>query len=121
MTPPSAVPVSLPATMSSLNDSDKKPLSATNLASHNTRLCDLYLYNVYHKSGTGRNADSELNKAHFERGLDWEVPNLRTPSPPFLILIGDMSSIMARPRESALNRPFTPNAWRRPARKHLFR
>ncbi|KAH8828421.1 hypothetical protein DL96DRAFT_1603184 [Flagelloscypha sp. PMI_526] len=52
--------------------SAKKPLSATNLAGHNTRSCDLYLYNIYHKKGSGIREDSEINKAHYQRGLEWE-------------------------------------------------
>jgi len=55
----------------------KKSLSATNLAAYHHFSCDLYLYNTYH--GTARkslsvpqNQSSELSKAQFQRGLDWE-------------------------------------------------
>ncbi|KAJ6593412.1 hypothetical protein B0H19DRAFT_921449 [Mycena capillaripes] len=50
-------------------------LSATNLAAHHHLRCDLYLHNVYHRtSRDSRKAEdpSELTKANFERGLDWE-------------------------------------------------
>ncbi|KAJ6631559.1 hypothetical protein B0H10DRAFT_2159817 [Mycena sp. CBHHK59/15] len=49
-------------------------LSATNLAAHHHLNCDLYLHNVYHRRGRTLEAQdpSELAKANFERGLDWE-------------------------------------------------
>jgi hypothetical protein len=51
-------------------------LSATNLATHHHLQCDLFLYNVYHGSSSDyRHAaanTSELTKAQFERGNDWE-------------------------------------------------
>ncbi|KAJ7125176.1 hypothetical protein C8R44DRAFT_830984 [Mycena epipterygia] len=49
-------------------------LSATNLAAHHHVSCDLYLHNVYHRRDKAREAQdpSELAKANFERGLDWE-------------------------------------------------
>jgi hypothetical protein len=50
-------------------------LSATNIAAHHHLSCDLFLHNVYHGSpslSTG-NPPSELSKAQFERGNDWEA------------------------------------------------
>ncbi|KAJ7030016.1 P-loop containing nucleoside triphosphate hydrolase protein [Mycena alexandri] len=48
-------------------------LSATNLAVHHHLSCDLYLHNVYHRRGKMDAQDpSELAKANFERGLEWE-------------------------------------------------
>ncbi|KAJ7287131.1 P-loop containing nucleoside triphosphate hydrolase protein [Mycena rebaudengoi] len=50
------------------------PLSATKLAVHHHLSCDLYLHNVYYgrnKSSEGQDP-SELSRANFERGIDWE-------------------------------------------------
>jgi hypothetical protein len=51
-------------------------LSATNLAAHHHLSCDLYLHNVYHRPQASHNLNaqdpSELAKANFERGLEWE-------------------------------------------------
>ncbi|KAJ7496852.1 hypothetical protein FB451DRAFT_1209000 [Mycena latifolia] len=50
-------------------------LSATNLAVHHHLSCDLYLHNIYHRRGKPNNDAqdaSELAKANYERGLDWE-------------------------------------------------
>jgi hypothetical protein len=47
-------------------------LSATNLAAHHHLSCDLYLHNIYHRRGKNAQDPSELAKANFERGLDWE-------------------------------------------------
>ncbi|KAJ7476303.1 hypothetical protein B0H11DRAFT_1727332 [Mycena galericulata] len=49
-----------------------KPLSATNLATHFHLDCDLYLHNIYRPRGTEAKEPSELTKANFKRGLDWE-------------------------------------------------
>jgi hypothetical protein len=58
----------------------KGRLSATNLASHQHLGCDLFLYNVYHglENHNAYNSKdnpkiSELSKAQFERGNDWEA------------------------------------------------
>ncbi|KAJ7188762.1 hypothetical protein C8R46DRAFT_1055706 [Mycena filopes] len=49
-------------------------LSATNLAVHHHLSCDLYLHNVYHRRGKLDARDpTELAKANFERGLEWEA------------------------------------------------
>ena len=53
----------------------KPTLSATNLASAHHLGCDLYLHNAYHASEIPRNRltlPSELSKAQFARGNDWE-------------------------------------------------
>ncbi|KAF9486004.1 hypothetical protein BDN70DRAFT_902787 [Pholiota conissans] len=54
----------------------KKPLTATNLAVHQHLNCDLYIHNVYNKVlpdlKTRPASPSELAKAHFKRGNDWE-------------------------------------------------
>ncbi|KAF7362302.1 AAA-12 domain-containing protein [Mycena venus] len=49
-------------------------LSATNLAAYHHLSCDLYLRNVYRRDKDSRNKQdpSELAKASFERGLEWE-------------------------------------------------
>ncbi|KAJ7503041.1 hypothetical protein B0H11DRAFT_1906826 [Mycena galericulata] len=50
-------------------------LSATNLANHHHLNCDLYLHNIYHRldgKPSGVQDPSELAKANFVRGLDWE-------------------------------------------------
>ncbi|KAJ7686577.1 hypothetical protein B0H17DRAFT_1204242 [Mycena rosella] len=49
-------------------------LSATNLAVHHYLNCDLFLHNVYHRraKSDAHSEPSELAKANFERGLDWE-------------------------------------------------
>jgi len=54
-------------------------LSATNLATYHHFSCDLYIHNVYHDGkavGSGVRASSEepseLSKAQFQRGVDWE-------------------------------------------------
>lgn len=48
-------------------------LSATNLATHHhLGGCDLYLHNVYYRRSSQAHDPSELAKANFERGLDWE-------------------------------------------------
>ncbi|KAJ7099528.1 hypothetical protein B0H15DRAFT_878098 [Mycena belliarum] len=48
-------------------------LSATNLAVHHHLSCDLYLHNIYYRRAKADAQDpSELAKANFERGLDWE-------------------------------------------------
>lgn len=56
----------------------KKSLSATNLAVHQHLSCDLYIHNVYNgRTGPGQDSDtsspSELSKAQFKRGIDWET------------------------------------------------
>lgn len=54
----------------------KGTLSATNLASAHHLGCDLYLHNAYHGSDLVKNrlnAPSQLSKAQFERGNDWEA------------------------------------------------
>lgn len=59
--------------------SPKKSLTATNLAVHQHLSCDLYIHNVYHRhpsilsEGADPTATSELTKAQFKRGLDWEA------------------------------------------------
>lgn len=58
--------------------SPRKSLTATNLAAHQQLDCDLYIHNVYNGKGgsaahTGTSSPSELAKAHFKRGLDWET------------------------------------------------
>uniref|UniRef100_A0A8H7Y8C3 Uncharacterized protein n=1 Tax=Psilocybe cubensis TaxID=181762 RepID=A0A8H7Y8C3_PSICU len=58
--------------------SPKKSLTATNLAIYQQLDCDLYIHNVYNDTGSsGPHAatasPSELSKAHFKRGLDWEA------------------------------------------------
>ena len=53
--------------------SRKGTLSATNLAIYHHLSCDLYLHNVYHgPAGPGPTSTSEILKAQFERGTDWE-------------------------------------------------
>lgn len=58
-----------------------KSLSATNLAIHHHLNCDLYIHYIYHGCKPDEVQDgtpgpysgfSELVKAQFERGLDWE-------------------------------------------------
>ncbi|PPQ63036.1 hypothetical protein CVT24_005982 [Panaeolus cyanescens] len=56
-----------------------KPLTATNLAEHQHRQCDLFIYKTYHQpsltplSGKQpRTGTAELTKAQFQRGMDWE-------------------------------------------------
>jgi hypothetical protein len=52
-----------------------KALSATNCSVHHHLKCDLYLHNVYHGTPTvsvAQSHPSELSKAQFERGNDWE-------------------------------------------------
>lgn len=54
---------------------NKPTLSATNLASAHHLGCDLYLHHAYHGSDTPhsrQNQPSELSKAQFARGNDWE-------------------------------------------------
>jgi hypothetical protein len=54
---------------------NKHTLSATNLASAHHLGCDLYLHHTYHGSDTPhtrQNQPSELSKAQFARGNDWE-------------------------------------------------
>jgi hypothetical protein len=53
----------------------KGTLSATNLAVHHHLSCDLYLHNVYHGPSTpGQTSTcSEISKAQFERGTEWET------------------------------------------------
>ncbi|KAF8161323.1 hypothetical protein B0H34DRAFT_652731 [Crassisporium funariophilum] len=61
--------------------SGKQSLSATNLAVHQHLNCDLYIHNVYNGStlpcitapDTGITGPSELAKAQYKRGLDWET------------------------------------------------
>jgi hypothetical protein len=58
----------------------KPTLSATNLASAHHLGCDLYLHHAYHGSETHRNRlnpPSELSKAQFARGNDWELTLFR--------------------------------------------
>ena len=54
----------------------KPTLSATNLASAHHLNCDLYLHHVYHGSPDSQHnrlsTPSELSKAQFARGNDWE-------------------------------------------------
>ncbi|PPQ79589.1 hypothetical protein CVT26_015431, partial [Gymnopilus dilepis] len=55
----------------------RSSLTATNLAVHQHFNCDLYVHNVYHGrtvlgQPSGTSSPSELSKAHFKRGLDWE-------------------------------------------------
>ena len=61
-------------------------LSATNLATAHHLGCDLYLHQSYHGSGHARReskqhtivlAESELTKAQFARGMDWESKLLK--------------------------------------------
>ena len=54
--------------------SRKGTLSATNLAIYHHLSCDLYLHNVYHGPAGPRptSTSSEILKAQFERGTDWE-------------------------------------------------
>jgi hypothetical protein len=54
----------------------KQSLSATNLAVHQHLECDLYIHNVYNCSTIstmGSDSPSELAKAQFKRGIDWET------------------------------------------------
>lgn len=59
----------------------KASLTATNLAAYHHLNCDLYLHNVYNRSAQSTRTDtsilqksaSELAKAHFDRGLEWEA------------------------------------------------
>ncbi|THV06207.1 hypothetical protein K435DRAFT_645616 [Dendrothele bispora CBS 962.96] len=57
----------------------KNTLSATNLAAYHHFNCDLYLYNTYHgtaqqtPSKSTPNQVSELSRAQFQRGIDWET------------------------------------------------
>jgi hypothetical protein len=57
----------------------RNSLTATNLAVHQHLNCDLYLYNTYHgtasakTTSTGTASPSELTKAQYKRGLDWET------------------------------------------------
>ena len=56
--------------------SHKQSLSATNLAAHHHLRCDLFLHNTYHGNfvlASSLNQPSELTKAQFERGNDWEA------------------------------------------------
>ena len=53
----------------------KESLSATNLATHHHLGCDLYLHQTYwgtDPSKTSLSIPSELSKAQFERGNEWE-------------------------------------------------
>ncbi|KAF9529718.1 hypothetical protein CPB83DRAFT_868907 [Crepidotus variabilis] len=57
----------------------KRSLTATNLAVYQHLNCDLYIHNVYHGAvasaanpGSGSASPSELAKAQYKRGLDWE-------------------------------------------------
>lgn len=53
----------------------KGTLSATNLATSHHLGCDLYLHHAYHGSDLAKgrlSLPSELSKAQFERGNDWE-------------------------------------------------
>ncbi|KAF8806577.1 hypothetical protein BYT27DRAFT_7101537 [Phlegmacium glaucopus] len=55
----------------------KHSLSATNLAVYQHLNCDLYIHNVYNGASqnttdTGTSSPSELTKAQYKRGLDWE-------------------------------------------------
>lgn len=57
--------------------SPKQSLTATNLAVYQHLSCDLYIHNVYNGTGNpnhnaGTSSPSELSKAQFKRGLDWE-------------------------------------------------
>ncbi|KDR75650.1 hypothetical protein GALMADRAFT_248246 [Galerina marginata CBS 339.88] len=57
--------------------SAKKSLSATNLAVHQHLSCDLYIHHIYNGIEdrglyTGTASPSELAKAQFKRGIDWE-------------------------------------------------
>ena len=50
-------------------------LSATNIAAHHHLKCDLFLHNAYHYTSSrspSLNQPSELSKAQFEHGIDWE-------------------------------------------------
>lgn len=55
----------------------KKSLTATNLAEHQHRNCDLYIHNIYNRASHGHYTSpaspSELAKALFKRGNDWEA------------------------------------------------
>ena len=56
----------------------KHSLSATNLAVYQHLDCDLYIHNVYNGSSQGAtdtstSSPSELTKAQYKRGLDWET------------------------------------------------
>jgi hypothetical protein len=65
-------------------------LSATNLAAHYHHKCDLLLHNIYHGSSSLSTADlpfdSELTKAQFERGNDWEAKLLSWLDAKYLLL-----------------------------------
>ncbi|KAF9560961.1 hypothetical protein CPC08DRAFT_735698 [Agrocybe pediades] len=57
--------------------SPKQSLTATNLAVYQHLSCDLYIHNVYNGTGisnssNGTSSPSELSKAQYQRGLDWE-------------------------------------------------
>jgi hypothetical protein len=47
-------------------------LTATNLAVYQHRNCDLYIHNVASGTAPGTSTSSEVEKAHYKRGLDWE-------------------------------------------------
>lgn len=56
-----------------------KPLTATNLAEHQHRQCDLFIHKTYHNqpstppsSNKPRHGPPELVKAQYQRGMDWE-------------------------------------------------
>ncbi|KAF8911535.1 hypothetical protein CPB84DRAFT_1722843 [Gymnopilus junonius] len=56
----------------------KKSLTATNLAVYQHLSCDLYIHNIYNRrTGPGQDSNysspTELSKAQFKRGLDWET------------------------------------------------
>jgi len=58
--------------------SPKSSLTATNLSIFQHLSCDLYIYNIYNGQGTTATDTSasnltELSKAQFQRGLDWET------------------------------------------------
>lgn len=53
----------------------KHSLTATNLAVYQHLNCDLYIHNIYNGSAStelSSSSPSELTKAHYKRGLDWE-------------------------------------------------
>ena len=56
-------------------DTVKNYLTATDLSAHQHLSCDLYLHNIYHRKSAPANraGPSEITKAHFQRGFDWEV------------------------------------------------
>jgi hypothetical protein len=84
-----------------MSSSHKKSLTATNLATHQHFNCDLYIHYTYHgvhSSHRGASGEpSELAKAHFERGLDWESNLYRWLDQEGLLLT--LGSVIYTPRD----------------------